>query len=166
MLAKTNDKFVLSLKPENILKEPYNRVELLGSEIIKPTIELVYHLRVAPDSRIVLINWLLFRDDLPVIYDNQFIPYFPGISPWNDDFEYNSFSEIVNQRNHLYITQERIHIEAVGCDAQAADKLNIPEDTPVMQITQNLMDNDDPLGMRKLYIRKECCKLTGITYLP
>ena len=32
--------------------------------------------------------------------------------------------------------------------------------------TQNLMDNDDPLGMRKLYIRKECCKLTGITYLP
>ena len=127
---------------------------------------MVYHLRVAPDSRIVLINWLLFKDDLPVIYDNQFIPYFPGISPWNDDFEYNSFSEIVNQRNHLYITQERIHIEAAGCDAQAAEKLNIPEDTPVMQITQNLMDNDDPLGMRKLYIRKECCKLTGITYLP
>ena len=42
----------------------------------------------------------------------------------------------------------------------------IADGSPVMQITQNLMDNDDPLGMRKLYIRKECCKLTGITYLP
>ncbi|MDO4289364.1 MAG: GntR family transcriptional regulator [Eubacterium sp.] len=166
VLEKVNDKFTFSLKPESILKDPYDRVELLGSEIIKPTIELVYHLRVAPDSRIVLINWLLYRGMLPVVYDTQFIPYFPGMTPWNEDFHYTSFSEIVGQRNRLYDTTERVHIEAVPCDAEAAQRLEIAEDTPVMLITQNIVDNEDPLGMRKLYVRREFCKLTGFSYLP
>lgn len=167
VLSKTNDKFTLSLKPENVLKTPYNRVELLGSEIIKPTIELVYHLRVEPDSRIVLINWLLYQDNLPLIYDTQFIPYFPGITLWSDDdFQYTSFSEIVSQRSQFYNTKERVRIEAKNADEPTAEKLKIPEDTPVMMITQNIIDNDDPLGMRKLYIRKEHCKLTGFSYLP
>ena len=166
VLEKVNDKFTFSLKPEHILREPYDRVELLGSEIIRPTIELVYHLRVAPDSRIVLINWLLYLGTLPVVYDTQFIPYFPGMTPWNDDFRYTSFSEIVGQRNQLYDTQERVHIEAVACDAEAAERLEIPENTPVMLITQNIVDNEDPLGMRKLYVRREYCKLTGASYLP
>lgn len=166
VLEKVNDKFTFSLKPEDILKEPYDRVELLGSEIIRPTIELVYHLRVAPDSRIVLINWLLYRGMLPVIYDTQFIPYFPGMTPWNEDFKYASFSEIVSQRNKLYDTQEKVRIEAVPCDAEAAERLEIEEETPVMLITQNIVDNEDPLGMRKLYIRREYCKLSGISYLP
>ncbi|MEG0378613.1 MAG: GntR family transcriptional regulator [Eubacterium sp.] len=165
VLTKANDKFILSLKPDKVLKEGFNHVELLGSEIINPTIDLVYHLRVSPESRIVLINWRLFKNDTPVAYDTQFIPYFPGITVWKDDFEYTSFSEIISKRNNFYDIQEKIQIEAINCDSKIADKLCIQENTPVMLITQHIIDDDEPLGLRRLYIRQEWCKLTGQSYL-
>lgn len=161
VLAKSNDRFLLSLKPENLLKESYDRAELLGSEIIRPTIELVYHLRIAPDARIVRIDWVLFKGPQPVIYDVQFIPYFPGITLWNQNFEYTSFSEVVSQKNGIYNTTEEARLKAVACEQDVAQKLKIAPGSPVMAITQKVFEKDEPLAMRKLYIHKDHCQLTG-----
>ncbi len=162
-MAKTNDKFIVSIRPENLLKNSYDTAVLLGSEIINPTIELVYHLRIAPDARIVKIDWLLSKHDTPVIYDTQFIPYFPGITLWTDNFEYTSFSQTVSQKNGIFDTNEHIQFNAIPCEAEAAHRLKIEKDAPVMVVTQKIFENDDPLAMRKLYIHSTHCRISGVS---
>lgn len=165
VLPKMNDKFTLSIKPQNLLKESYNRVELVSSHIIKPTIDLVYHLQVHPDSRLVVINWRLSKNDITIAFDNQYIPYFPGITLWKDDFEYTSFSDIVKKRNNCDISHEEIQIKAINCNQEIAENLNIQDNTPIMMIIQKSYAEDEVLGLRRLYIRKEWCRLAGESYI-
>ncbi|WP_278277917.1 GntR family transcriptional regulator [Acetobacterium bakii] len=161
VLDNKNDKFLLSLKTVNLLKKPFQRVEMLGSEIIKPTIDLVYRLRVAPDARVVYIRWVLFYEETPIAYDIHYIPYFPGITVWNDDFEYTSLSEILSQKNTIFQLQEKMSITAVTSSEEVAKVLGIQVNTPVLQITQEISDDEEPMGMRRLYIKKEWCRIHG-----
>lgn len=164
VLEKSNDKYLISLKTEQLLKKPYQRVELLGSEIIKPTIDLVYHLRVAPNARVVYVRWVLLFEEKPIAYDIQYIPYFPGITVWNDNFEYTSFSEILSQKNKLFQMQGRMNVTAMNCDQEVAEILKIPDETPVMQITQKILDDNEPMGFRQLFIKREWCCVRGTSY--
>ncbi|MBI4858533.1 MAG: UTRA domain-containing protein [Acetobacterium woodii] len=164
VLEKNNDKYLISLKTERLLKKPYQRVELLGSEIIKPTIDLVYHLRIAPDSRVVYIRWILLDDEKPIAYDIQYIPYFPGITVWNDNFEYTSFSEILSQKNKLFQMRGEMNVSGINCEREIAEILKIPVETPVMQITQKILDDDEPMGFRQLFIRREWCCIRGTSH--
>lgn len=161
VLPHNNDKFTISINPHHILKVQYNRVELMSSHIVKPNIYLVYHLQVHPDSKVVAINWRLYKGGIPIAFDMQYIPHFPGITLWKDDFEYTSFSEIIKKRNNCDVTHEEIEISAVNCRADIADKLDIEENTPVMLITQKSFSETEALGFRMIYIRKEWCKLSG-----
>jgi GntR family transcriptional regulator len=165
VLSPKNDRYLFSLKPEKILKSGYDRVNLLGSDIIKPTIELVYHLRVAPDSRIIQINWLLFYHDIAVAYDIQIIPYASGMTLWEDDFTYSDFSEVIQHKNALPDYSESVSIEAINAPDTVSEKLSISSDSPVLLISEKVMDDDQPLGMRKLYIRSDYCRLTGVSLL-
>ncbi len=164
MLEKSNDKYLISLKTDQLLKKPYQRAELLGSEIIKPTIDLVYHLRVAPNARVVYVRWVLLFEEKPIAYDIQYIPYFPGITVWNDNFEYTSFSEILSQKNKLFQMQGRMNVTAMNCDQEVAEILKIPDETPVMQITQKILDDNEPMGFRQLFIKREWCCVRGMSY--
>ena len=161
VLERNNDKYLISLKTDQLLKKPYQRVELLGSEIIRPTIDLVYQLRIAPDSRVVYIQWLLLDEDLPIAYDMQYIPFLPGISVWNDNFEYTSFSEILSQKNNLFQMQGKMSISGVNSEREIAEALKIPTGTPVMKISQTILDENEPMGYRELFIRREWCCLRG-----
>lgn len=161
VLERNNDKYLISLKTDQLLKKPYQRVELLGSEIIRPTIDLVYQLRIAPDSRVVYIQWLLLDEDLPIAYDMQYIPFFPGISVWNDNFEYTSFSEILSQKNNLFQMQGKMSVSGVNSEREIAEALKIPTGTPVMRISQKILDENEPMGYRELFIRREWCCLRG-----
>lgn len=164
VLEKNNDKYLISLKTDRLLKKPYQRVELLGSEIIKPTIDLVYHLRIAPDSRVVHIRWILLDEEKPIAYDIQYIPYFPGITVWNDNFEYTSFSEILSQKNKLFQMRGEMNVSGINCEMEIAEILKIPVDTPVMQITQKILDDDEPMGFRQLFIKREWCCIRGTSH--
>lgn len=163
VLEKKNDRFLFSLKTENLLKKKIDRVELLGSEIVKPNIELVYYLKVAPDSRVIYIRWLLFYQKIAIAYDQQFIPYFPGITVWSDDFEYTSFSEVLSQKNNLFNLQEKMSINAISSDQKIAKVLNIKENNPVMEVQQEIFDDEEPVGFRRLYILREWCQIKGVS---
>ncbi|MEG1620006.1 MAG: GntR family transcriptional regulator [Eubacterium sp.] len=164
VLAKRNDRFLCSLSIDNIFKKQYNKVELLGSQIDHPNIDLVYHLRVSPDSRIVSIRWRLFHNDVPIAYDTQFIPYFPGITLWdNDDYNYTNFNELVSLRNPCFTFDNRLTISAINSDEVVSNKLDIACGTPVMTLTEIISEDENPLGMRLLYIRREWCILHGIS---
>lgn len=164
VLERNNDKYLISLKTDQLLKKPYQRVELLGSEIIRPTIDLVYQLRIAPDSRVVYIQWLLLDEDLPIAYDMQYIPFFPGISVWNDNFEYTSFSEILSQKNNLFQMQGKMSISGVNSEREIAEALKIPTGTPVMKISQTILDENEPMGYRELFVRREWCCIRGTSH--
>lgn len=163
VLATSNDKFCISLNPSTLLQGNYTRVKLLGSDILKPTIDLVYHLRVHPSSRIVSIRWGLYKDEMPVAYDVHYIPYFSGINIWNDDFSYASIGEMVRNQSSLDVNQEEIEIAAVKCDDEIAEKLEIKTGSPVLMITKKIFADDEAIGLGMFYIRKEYCRLVGET---
>ncbi|WKY44988.1 GntR family transcriptional regulator [Eubacteriaceae bacterium ES2] len=165
VLSQKNDRFIFSLKPEDVLKNGYDRVSLLGSDIIKPNIDQVYHLRVAPESRIIQINWLLYYRDNPVAYDVQIIPYVAGITLWEDDFTYSDFGDVIQLKNALLDYSESVNIEAINGSKGVCEKLSIPADSPLLLITEKVIDDDQPLGMRKLFIRPDYCRLTGQSIL-
>lgn len=163
VLATSNDKFHISLNPSTLLQGNHSRVKLLGSDIMKPTIDLVYHLRVHPDSRIVNIRWGLYKDNTPIAYDVHYIPYFSGINIWNDDFSYSSIGEMVRNQSSLDVTHEEIEITAIKCNEDVAEKLEIRTGAPVLLITKKIFADDEAIGMGEFYIRREYCRITGTT---
>jgi GntR family transcriptional regulator len=121
----------------------------------------VYHLRVAPDARVIYIRWVLYHEDRPIAYDIQYIPYFPGITVWNDNFEYTSFSEIISRKNNLLQINEKMEMEGINSDEEISTILKIPKNTPVFKITQEIFEEEEPMGLRWLYIVKDWVLIQG-----
>lgn len=66
----------IPLSLESILKSPYDGETLIGSKIINPDIDMVYHLQIAPKEKVISIEWLLSIENNPVVYDIKYIPFF------------------------------------------------------------------------------------------
>ena len=48
----------------SILNGEYDRVELIKAKMIKPDIDLVYELKVSRESKIVFMDWHIFKKDV------------------------------------------------------------------------------------------------------
>ncbi|MEA5072938.1 MAG: GntR family transcriptional regulator [Eubacterium aggregans] len=162
------NKFEIGFKIEEIIQGGYTHAKLIHAKIMAPTIELVYHLQTAPQTKIVCIRSMLFKNDRPVALDEKYIPYFPGMNIKEDSFSYRDMVSIIFGENYGFGYWEEISITGVKTDAAVRGYFEeMTEKTTekqkfMMLFEQKVYDSDDiPLGYGKLYVESDLCSLHG-----
>ena len=127
-------------------------------EIIRPTAELIYQLRVSPDKRIVVIRHLLYSDGELVAYDTKYIPYFTGIPIVE--------KEINASRTSIFDVHRNISISMEMPTVEIAKRLQLQADDPVIVVKQHILDQDrSPIGFGQLYCRYNKCRIEGVSVI-
>ncbi|MEG0377381.1 MAG: GntR family transcriptional regulator, partial [Eubacterium sp.] len=162
------NKFDVGFKIEEIIKGGYTYAKLIHARIMAPTIELVYHLQVAPKTKIVCIRSMLYQGERPVALDEKYIPYFPGMNIKEDSFSYRDMVSIIFGETYSYGYWEEIFITGVAADAeihQYFDEVagdHFKKQKFMMLFEQKMFDVDDiPIGYGKLYVESDVCHLKG-----
>lgn len=162
------DKFDVGFQVETVIVGGYSHAKLIHAKIMAPTIDLVYHLQVAPKTKIVCIRSMLFQGERPVALDEKYIPYFPGMNIKEDSFSYRDMVSIIFGEHYGFGYWEEIFISGVTTDAQT--KLYFDEMSEsvsqkqrfMMLFEEKLYDSDDiPIGYGKLYVESDLCRLCG-----
>lgn len=162
-----SNKFEIDFDIDNVLIHGYTQTKLIDAKIISPTIDLVYHLNIAPKEKIVCMRWILYQGETPIALDEKYIPYFPGMSIEEDSFSYANMIDIVSNDNFIYGFSEDIIITGVSVDEQILKyMLEIPQSAFMTLFEQKLFDIDHiPVGYGKLYVRSDQCKIIGYSKL-
>ena len=164
------NKFEVGFHIDDIIRGGYSYAKLLHAKIMAPTIDLVYHLQVAPKTKIVCIRSMLYQGDRPVALDEKYIPYFPGMNIKEDSFSYRDMVTVVYGENYGYGYWEEVSINGVKTE-EAVKRYFMEEGgseemkQPFMMLfEQKLYDLDDmPLGYGKLYVESDLCCLQGMS---
>lgn len=162
------NKFEVGFQIDEIIRGGYSHAKLIHAKIMAPTIELVYHLQVAPKTKIVCIRSMLFQGERPVALDEKYIPYFPGMNIKEDSFSYRDMVSIIFGENYGFGYWEEIFVTGVMTDAGIGAFFEEMTGEPqkkqkfMMLFEQKLYDSDDiPIGYGKLYVESDLCRLRG-----
>lgn len=164
----SNSKFEFTFDIDQIIKGGYTRAKLLHAKIMAPTIELVYHLQVAPKTKIVCIRSMLFQGERPVALDEKYIPYFPGMDIEEESFSYRDMPSIIYGKNHAFGYREEIVMNGFVTDAEIGGYFEEMSDKTahkekfMMLFEEKLYDSDDiPVGYGKLFVESDLCEVKG-----
>ncbi|MEG0508368.1 MAG: GntR family transcriptional regulator [Eubacterium sp.] len=162
------NKFDVKFNIEEIIKGGYTHAKLIHARIMAPTIDLVYHLQVAPKTKIVCIRSMLYQNERPVALDEKYIPYFPGMNIKEDSFSYRDMVSIIFGENYSYGYWEEIFMTGVTADNEVCQyfeelKKEVGQKQKFMMLfEQKMYDADDiPIGYGKLYVEGDICHLHG-----
>lgn len=165
----TLNNFEIFYAPKYLIKGNYTKAELLHADVIPADINMVYHLQVAPYTKIVRIQTIIYQETLPVALDIKYIPYFPGMKIDEDSLDYRSLKDklsgdafISDWRNEVSITGDYI----TELPSLLSHLQGLHDYIPgfVMVFEEKLMDEDNiPLGYAKLYILNDFCILEGFS---
>jgi len=140
------------------------RTKLLQVDIITPTQELCEQLRIRKSSRVILIRWLLYSEDIPVAHDVKYLPYDRGKPLVEAEIHYATLPEIVAKHASLFSIKKTLRIRAVKALPSTCKLLNIKEDQPLMMIEQKLYNEKNiPIGWGQLFIRDDYCNLVAVS---
>ncbi|MDO4288333.1 MAG: GntR family transcriptional regulator [Eubacterium sp.] len=164
------NKFEVGFDIEEVIQGGYSLAKLLHAKIMAPTIDLVYHLQVAPKTKLVCIRSMLYQGKRPVALDEKYIPYFPGMNIKEDSFSYRDMANVVFGENYGYGYWEEVDVNGVITDDEVRryflEEGGDPgEKQPFMMLfEQKLYDSDDiPLGYGRLYVEGDICCLQGLS---
>lgn len=152
----------IPLSLESILKSRYDGETLIGSKIINPDIDMVYHLQIAPKEKVISIEWLLSIENNPVVYDIKYIPFFPALPIGEIDLKYSSLSRILSSKFNLRDLQEEIAIECVCPNEKICRYLGMDFDSneSVILLNKFIYDRENnPVGWSLNYVRSDYCTL-------
>ena len=151
----TNDKYKLKFDELNIQGNKMN-ARLLSLDIIKPNIELVYHLQIPINKRIIAIRRLIVSEKLAIAYDIKYIPYYSGVPINEIELQFGTFQSMVSSIISPYDMKKELVISGINPDNDVQKALGIDETYPVILVEQKILDQDNmPIAWGRFYYRYE-----------
>lgn len=138
------------------------------AEIIPADIYTVYHLRIAPEDKVVFISGLITVDDEVVAYDERYIPYTKSIPIDPKSLEFKSFIRLFEGTWDVRSLEQTVGVKGLYLDLSIKQIMDLPErrDFPCVLIEKEVITNDqNPLGYNRLYVLKDYFKLEGASIL-
>ncbi|MGL4606129.1 MAG: GntR family transcriptional regulator [Eubacteriaceae bacterium] len=158
------NKFDVRFSAEEVMVQGFSRVKLLHAKIMAPTIDLVYHLQVAPKTKILCIRCLLFRGEKAIALDEKYMPYFPGMNIKEESFTYNDMQGIIAKENHIYGCKEEIFVTGIFPDESINQYFeeNQKKAEFMVLFEQKIFDADEiPMGYGRLVVDSMECRVIG-----
>lgn len=152
----SNDMYMLDMDIDNILDKSYDTVKLINAQMIQPDIDLVYELKVGRDSKIIFMDWHIFRENRIIGYDRRFVPYFRGLPIDEEDLTYTGLKEMLKE---VYIDfREEIIMTGLIPEPWLKEKMEIDtkDIKSIFLIEHKIYDNrGTPVGLDRLYLNAE-----------
>lgn len=116
---------------------------VLEQTVVLPTEDLISHLNLQADDRLMKLRRLRLADGTPMAVEESHIPLrqFPGLEAI--DFSQNSLYHILRERFGVRVGYADETIEALPATREEADLLTIPHKASVLSITRIIMTNQE-----------------------
>ena len=158
------DKYILYFNEMDSIEGSVDDTKLLDVNIIKPDLEIVFHLQIPVSKRVVLIRRLMYIEDKPVAYDLKYIPYYRGMPIVEKEIHYATFPEIVAKKKSLFAIRKELIIKVQQASQQIVENLQLRDKEPVMTIEQKLLDEyNKPIGWGVTHFLGEYFQLQAVS---
>ncbi len=160
------DKYILYFNEMKSIEGSVDETKLLDVNVVKPTMETIYNMKIPENKRLILVRRLMFIEQIPVAYDLKYIPYYRGMPVVEKEINYATFPELVAQKKSLFAIQKELKIKAQRASKDVVDNLRINDGDPVMVIEQKLLDDEDKVvGWGSTYFLSDYFQLYAISSL-
>lgn len=161
-----NNKHILHFNEMDIINEHAVRIQLMEVNIISPSKELMKHLRIEKNQKIVIIRRLFHSRKEPFAYDVKYLPFDKGKPIVEEVIQYATFPEIVAGRTSLFSIKNELKIWVKKAQGEEMKLLKVDEGHPLMVIEQKLFGIENkPMGWGQIFYRGEYCHLNAISSL-
>lgn len=159
---KKFNKYTIEFNESRVLDLEVDDVKLISLNIIKPDVDLAYHLRMPSDSKIVAIKRLLFVNGEKAVYDEKFIPYYTGIPIDESQINYATIPEIISNKESQFTINKKLSIKVIQSDTKVTGILGLNSLTNVFRVEQSFLDQEDnPVGWSRMTFRMEFFRIKG-----
>lgn len=158
------DKYILYFNEMSSIEGSIEETKLLDVNIIKPGLEIIFHLQIPETKRVVMIRRLMLSDGEPVAYDIKYIPYFRGMPIVEEEIHYATFPEIAAKKKSLFAINKELKIKVQKPNPEVMENLERNVSDPVMVIEQKLLDEySKPIGWGITYFAGEFFHLQAVS---
>ncbi len=158
----TSNQFRLQFDEKSCTRLSIDDTQLMGVEIILPSIDLILKMHIQETKKIINIKRLFLHGDTPVAFDNKFIPYSTGIPIIEHEIKFITFPSMFAKKMFIREFKEKITIAAQKADPYIASLLEIEHNAPVMLVEQKIdYEEGTILGWAQTYYTKSAFELTA-----
>ncbi|MGL4607199.1 MAG: GntR family transcriptional regulator [Eubacteriaceae bacterium] len=162
--VKQAEEYQVNLQIEDVISQGFDNVKLYSAKIQNPDIYQVYNLSVAPNEKVLSLQWLLLREDNIIGYDVKTIPYYPGIPVDESDFSYTTLREILESKFLHFQLEEEASLSSLIPNEEIRGIMNLDPNYKNPVLTIDIMvysTNMQPLGWNKIYLKPDECEIAG-----
>jgi len=132
--------------------------QVLNSQVIEATPDLVDKLRLTPGEQIIYLRRLRSVRGIPMMVGMAFFPYTICPDLLNETFGMSLY-RLLTEKYGLPVVSAVDHLEAVSANAELARHLKISPGSPLMYVERvALTTGDIPLHVGYHYIRGDMCR--------
>lgn len=158
------NKYTLYYDEMSNLINNVDSTKLLAVDIIKPDDNLVNHLQISKNKKLIMIRRLFYTDGEPMAYDIKYLLYEKGIPIVEKEIQHATFPEMISKQASLYGSKKELMIYAKVPTERTKKLLNIKEELALLVVEQKLYNNNDrPIGWGTTYFRGDYIKLQGFS---
>lgn len=117
-------------------------------------------LNVEPHVRVCQLDRLRLGDDLPIAFDQTWLPVFYGQLLQGYDLEHETIYRILEEDYQVPVLRGRYRLDAVNADELIADHLGVPVGRAVFLIERLSMTTGD----KPIYIQRRYYRTDRVTY--
>jgi len=143
---------------ENVGYKP--SFKTLSMEVLKAPPDICDVLRISPGDLVRCIHRIVFADQKPVIYVNDYLPSAVDeqIKSW-EEFDGNMV-EVLSNALQVPLYQIQSYIRAEALPVNISDFLDLPVDTPVLSIRSTIFTEDNqPVNFSRLFFNSDIIEL-------
>ena len=140
-VRKTNGSdYILTFNEVGFETTDIDQIHIVDVDVIESTKDLVYILKIHPNTRVLRIRRVLYEKQQPIGYDIKYIPYYPGFPLIEKELEARDFVEILADRISPYSVQIDLKITPQKAQKETAGQLGIDEGSGILTVSQLLTD--------------------------
>ncbi|MCX7988367.1 MAG: GntR family transcriptional regulator [Thermodesulfovibrio sp.] len=144
----------LWVKDENIYKK-----SVTTKTVMMPVDNLSNELKIPENKHVIYVKISWFIEKNPSLIQESFIPF--NICPQilEEDLEAQSLIDILEKKCRIKITKIHNYLELNLLNKELASSFNLPENHPVILMTQKVFSGDTIVLLNKIYKREDSDKL-------
>lgn len=161
-----NNKHILHFNEMDIINTHVFKTQLLEVNIILPNRDLMKHLKLERNQKVIIIRRLFHSKKEPFAYDVKYLPFDKGKPLVEEVIQYATFPEIVASRTTLFAVKNELKIWVKKAQGDEMKFLKTGEGEPLMVIEQKLFGNENkPMGWGQIFFKDKYCYLHAISSL-
>ncbi|MDT3700219.1 MAG: GntR family transcriptional regulator [Thermincola sp.] len=156
--------YMFTFNEMDMVENNKDNIKLLGVNIINPTKELMFHLQIARDTKLVKVNRLFYSNEQPVAYDIKYLLYDRGKPIVEQEIQYATFPEIVAKKASPFTMKKQLKIRSEAAATPISQELSVEAGFPLVVIEQKFLnEKEKPIGWGRIYFNSERFELTALS---